>query len=312
MDEEQLRIVAAIISNIVRKYHENDRDDTAQELWIEAIRAHELFDGSRGVEFRKYMANILGMRRADIFRRCSAHKRSGQIRFTRTFFSELTCDPEAKKDFNRHVVDPYSTDGIETTDWADLGRRVANETQEVQALYLYCSGETMRVVGERLELSESRVSQILSSQGQASAERLRHLMFDKNYVRKQELQVDQNTPLPGHSQADPVEVMLRIVERCDDATIQSIDRKIEEHHNAISQLKRLRSVLGKAGKRKLPAVRNAGPRLGDQLAAMLDKQESIHVDDAAKHFGCKPQSIRMAVTKSNQLRMVGNEIRKAG
>ena len=49
MDQQQHETVARIIGIIARRTHVNDRDDMAQELWIEAIGVAERFATERGI-----------------------------------------------------------------------------------------------------------------------------------------------------------------------------------------------------------------------------------------------------------------------
>lgn len=134
-------------------------EDLCQELRICVVKLADGFDPTRQVPWMAYLSQQLPLRCVDIARACGTWTRSGKHRRSQRHYS---------LDFNSEECQPLDPpcpgEELPELEWGDLIERAESEPQQVRALIWWASGLTMREIGLRLGLSESRVSRIISPQ----------------------------------------------------------------------------------------------------------------------------------------------------
>lgn len=132
-------------------------DDVCQELRILAMQMAANFDPARRVPWRAYLLSQLGRRAIDVRRANSEWTRSRKSKRTQWHYGlDFACDKSTPLD------PPCPVEYLPDVDWSDVLDRAEHECPQVRAMILWAMGLTMRQVGERLGVSESRVSQMLS------------------------------------------------------------------------------------------------------------------------------------------------------
>ena len=134
-------------------------EDFAQELRIMLLKDMPRFDESKS-SWKTWSWMLCKWRVIDIARRYGTVARvtgnQNKIRVTESL--DRRFDDEGNR-----VVEPEDLeDAYEDVDWADLEERVQSSLQVTQMAFYRMQGLTMTQVGERLGVSESRVSQALS------------------------------------------------------------------------------------------------------------------------------------------------------
>jgi RNA polymerase sigma factor FliA len=140
--------------------HSVDVDDLIQVGTIGVMRAAELFDSSKGVQFQTYANHRVRGAMLDYLRDIDWQPRlSKRRKETPPHIGRL---PLGVRDDSQDIEDDAISDpsfGIEQQDSQDLLTRGLDRMGKAMVLLYFVEGLSMREVGNSLGLSESRISQ---------------------------------------------------------------------------------------------------------------------------------------------------------
>lgn len=156
-----------------------DREDVEQELRIAVIQMAGKFDARREVPWPAYVHSVMRRRAIDLCRKHGVFNGTGrQSRFRH--FTNAESRDEYGEELTFDCECPLSDEARQQTELADLWEVVSREHIYVQAYVLRFFGLRMKDVGDRIGVTEGRVSQILSDRTEAARTRLLHLTHGRN------------------------------------------------------------------------------------------------------------------------------------
>jgi len=144
-------------------FHACPHDDMAQELRMAVFKSIDRFDETKS-KWTTYVWNLTKFRAIDVIRVMGFKARltgeQNKMRWAGSTDAPVVVDGKELKQ-----IEPADFgDAIAEVDWADLCEHIEqNGTSAERARMLYLQGITMKQVGVRLGISESRVSQMLKS-----------------------------------------------------------------------------------------------------------------------------------------------------
>lgn len=122
---------------------------------------------------------------------------------------------------------------------------------------------------------------------------------------------------PAVPATDPIDGILQTLSTADESTLAKIDTKIAAKQSELDKLKRLRTSVAKiigvstAAKPRPSSSGQAGQpeRLADRIFALAEaSSNALTIQQVADRLGCKIQGVRMAITKSTNLREAGGMV----
>ena len=148
-----------------------EASDVAQEMRLVVWRMAERWDPQRA-KWRTFVRQRLPRVATDVMRRHGYVRRDGRPQ------NDVAFPPES---ILFTSLRDAAWSGVDAVDWDDLVESLRDETVPVQMFVLRAIGASMADIGRRYDLSESRVSQVLSPKGTHRADivaRLRWVLRD--------------------------------------------------------------------------------------------------------------------------------------
>lgn len=132
-------------------------EDVCQELRIQVLQLATSFEPSRRVPWTAYLRMHLRQRGIDVMRANGVVTRKKKAKRRQRHYSlDFNCDEATPLD------PPCIGEELPELEWRDVFERASQEPTQVRAMLWWAAGTTMREIGLRLGITESRVSQLLS------------------------------------------------------------------------------------------------------------------------------------------------------
>lgn len=135
-------------------------EDVCQEMRIHAMRIAEQYDPTRNIPWKSYLGSILRMRVLDFWREHGLHNRQGR---KRKLWQINVSDYSIEDENGEPLFDAACASTCEADfAWLDFVQRAEREATPVRVIVLYSNGLKMSEIAQRIGISESRVSQLMS------------------------------------------------------------------------------------------------------------------------------------------------------
>lgn len=215
--------------------------DMEQELRLALFMAIDGFDESMGASWKTYATQIIRFRAIDIIRRLGHRNRKGTQHKMEWGYSI-----DVRDDAGRKVIDePEDHDnGLLDVEWGDLEEQIQKEDTHAKAWFYCLQGLTKKQVGDRLGLSESRISQLTTDpRGLHIIQQLIDHPFKKG-TSNMNHSISGTVGSPSQNgEMSSMTVVQAIQVLADPASIKTIDAEIERLSQQLAQMKRLRKQI---------------------------------------------------------------------
>lgn len=171
--DEMLLTAEPSVIYFARRLHRFDHldvDDVAQELRISVLELIDRYDPAKGATWKTFVNVQLHYRSLDLVRVHGCKTRSGYTRHVDTQSTEQMIDGE-----RRSMEAVYDVEPGAVFDWNEFSAKTIHESTAVRCQVLYAEGLRMHEIGNRLGISESRVSQVMAERSQSRAEAIARL-----------------------------------------------------------------------------------------------------------------------------------------
>ena len=286
--EEYMQTAEPAIRRVARRFASRTVpvEDMEQELRIAVLQSIEKFDHDKS-EWIKYVSSICKFRAIDTCRLYGHTNRKGEQNKVRPL---LNSDVEWTGRQRRPPEPEFEPEQVEEIEWEDLKQVVSTRCVETKMAFDYLQGHTMKWIGRKFGISESRVSQVLATR--------RGINQIKKIVDHPFRVVTQRKEAKVHSQTNAISIEEAIRIATSPEAIGEIDKKIEAMELELQRLKEFRRAVSPKQKRKMSY--NVDEELESKVVEMV-KVSPMKPGEIASKLGMTPIRVGRIVAASNKV-----------